>query len=368
MTETNPLLTRSYADAVVTSRFQDLFGRAPAQAGLDYWGNWLTQDAKNYDGLSQTLLNGASEEDLAYYNNRRNNTPDQTTDPVETTPARTVAPTTLPTTLAEVEPVVAPKQYAPRGSDLVEGRMNGLLASNSAYMQAARKAGERTAHSRGLLNSSLAGGAAQKAAIESALPIAQQDSQSIINANMAGYQGDIDSFLIGRQSEESSKLSAQDFMQDSALSAQNAKQDFVSNSKLSAQDAAQQIELDRIQQAGANYRQAVEMEWNHQMAIMELESNERSAIADAMTKLGDNFQAKLAGIQVDADLTAAAKTSAIRDLQDAYQANIASIGAIYGVAISWTGLDFETTEDPAPTPTTDTEDEYDGYQNRAGDA
>ena len=58
----------------------------------------------------------------------------------------------------------------------VQGQMSGLLADNGKYMQAARSRAAETANSRGLLNSSMAVGAGERAAIESAMPIAQQDA------------------------------------------------------------------------------------------------------------------------------------------------------------------------------------------------
>ena len=49
--------------------------------------------------------------------------------------------------------------------DSVVPRLNAMLDSNSTYMQTARAAGTRTAGRRGLLNSSIAAGAAESAAI-----------------------------------------------------------------------------------------------------------------------------------------------------------------------------------------------------------
>lgn len=210
---------------------------------------------------------------------------------------------TPPPTLATVEP------YRPEESETVEGRMNGLLASGSNYMTGARKAGERTTHARGLLESSLTTEASEKAAIEAALPIAQQDSASFVNAGMAGYQAALEGELVDRKASASSMLSAQ--------------------------EATQQLALDKQQQAGADYRQQTELDWKENISMTELGSQEKTAMANSMTSLGDNFQAKVAGIQVDPGLSVDAKTAAINDLQAAYQSNLRSLGSIYGVTISW---------------------------------
>ena len=149
------------------------------------------------------------------------------------------------------------KPYEPSGGALVEDRMAGLLEKGSPYLTAARNRALGTANKRGLLNTTMAAGAGEQAAIESALPIASQDAAAFHEAKMAGYQGDINSWLaeqgyghdiglaeqgyghdigiIGAQEAASSNLSAQDAAQAQALSTLQAGQ----AAGLSAQEAAQ---------------------------------------------------------------------------------------------------------------------------------
>jgi len=61
--------------------------------------------------------------------------------------------------------------------DTVQGRLSDLLSSESDYMTLARTKAHEEMNARGLLNSSMALGATQRAAIDSALPIAQQDAE-----------------------------------------------------------------------------------------------------------------------------------------------------------------------------------------------
>lgn len=68
-----------------------------------------------------------------------------------------------------------------QNDELVSNQLNGLLAGNSPYMQQARQAGLNQANNRGLLNSSIAAGNSQAAAISAGMPIAQADA--------AAYQG-----------------------------------------------------------------------------------------------------------------------------------------------------------------------------------
>lgn len=58
----------------------------------------------------------------------------------------------------------------------VSGRLNTLLQSDSPYLERARHRGRQVANRRGLLNSSMAAGASEAAAIDAALPIASADA------------------------------------------------------------------------------------------------------------------------------------------------------------------------------------------------
>ena len=63
-----------------------------------------------------------------------------------------------------------------QANETARSQLEGLLADNSLYMQNADLRGRETAANRGLLNSGMAAGNAQRAAIESGLPVALNDS------------------------------------------------------------------------------------------------------------------------------------------------------------------------------------------------
>lgn len=65
-----------------------------------------------------------------------------------------------------------PASFSPY--NVVTDNLNNLLSSNSAYIRNARQRGREQAASRGMLNSSMSAGAAQRAAIEGAMPIMSQ--------------------------------------------------------------------------------------------------------------------------------------------------------------------------------------------------
>lgn len=70
----------------------------------------------------------------------------------------------------------------------VQGQLDKILSSDSLYLQRAMSKAQAQANQRGLLNSTMAAGAGQAAAIDAALPIAQQDAQF----NFQGGQAQLD--------------------------------------------------------------------------------------------------------------------------------------------------------------------------------
>lgn len=122
--------------------------------------------------------------------------------------------------------------------DSTASRLTGLLSSDSKYIQTARAAGARTAGRRGLLNSSIASGAAESAAIAAAAPIASQDASQTFQRNQAVLEG-------GINLDTQTKLQEQQFAGQRGLNEQ--------------QNTAAQ-ELQRIQDAAAKERQQLEIE------------------------------------------------------------------------------------------------------------
>ena len=60
-----------------------------------------------------------------------------------------------------------------------EGRLHGMLGRGSAYMDAAKRTAKEQMAARGLTDSSMAVGAAHRAAVQSAAPFAMQDAQML---------------------------------------------------------------------------------------------------------------------------------------------------------------------------------------------
>lgn len=256
----------------------------------------------------------------------------------------------------QVIPEEEPK-YETTPEETVEGRMEGLLSSGSSYLEAARTRGAQFAEKRGLLNTSMAAGATEAEAIKSALPIAQQDAgymqsrglatqQGGIQTGLYETQGEISGGLLEQEGEQAKELSVQESEQalgretalttqrgeiQSGLSTQEAEQ----RADLSTQEAGQAITIENIQQEGANYRLGLENEMRDKIAVMELSSQEKTSVGNAIAEMSNLFSEELANIQRDPNVPSHLKTDVIRSLQTSYQSNLESVANIYGVKLEW---------------------------------
>lgn len=119
----------------------------------------------------------------------------------------------------------APSTYDPGDTGTVSGQLDGLLADDSSYMENAWESGQRNAASRGLQNSSLSSEASQKAAIDAALPIAQQDATTYATAGLSKQESDQDAALQSQLYGDSANLVNVEGAASSQLSSQEAAQE-----------------------------------------------------------------------------------------------------------------------------------------------
>lgn len=89
------------------------------------------------------------------------------------------------------QPVALPEYTDP--NTIVQNSLEAMLNPNSSYIQNARQRGVEFAQQRGGINSSIAAGAAERAALEAAAPLAQQVvdiQQNRENAQTANWLAD----------------------------------------------------------------------------------------------------------------------------------------------------------------------------------
>ncbi len=164
--------------------WNDYWGRTKA-GDSEAWGNGsLVRNAdggatyKSNTGQSTNFNAGMSIEDFAKSNSEvgnilYNNYGYKVADPVQV-PTFT-APTYTPPPVAAGAGAVTRETNA---NELTSSNLTKLLQSDSPYLQQARDKAMLTANSRGLVNSTLAAGAGESAAIDAALPIASADANA----------------------------------------------------------------------------------------------------------------------------------------------------------------------------------------------
>lgn len=160
-----------------------------------------------------------------------------------------------------------PTQIQPANTSggVVQGYLNDLLSQDSAYMRNAQQTGFNQASSRGLRNSSIAAGNAQKASIDASMPVLgqimglnnQRETQAFTaeqsqmdrnltvasqNANMAN-QTQLQNAMQAYQAQQSAidrTQSVNNKLLDSTLQAQQAQQDYTFRAWLQDSAARQQ--------------------------------------------------------------------------------------------------------------------------------
>ena len=197
-----------------------------------------------------------------------------------------------------------PSTDIPTGENTVEGRLQGLLLSESPYLKAAQADAVKASNRRGLVNSTMAATAGEKAAIDAALPIAQQDAGYLQNLGLQENQGKIQEGLYKTQGDISSALSAQGFQQDKVM--QDAE---LAWNKLDLQ-ARMDVETTRLSEENkAMFNETVNSISNDYMNdYMEIMANPNFATPEdkqtALNALAANTQqrydiaAKIAGVEL----------------------------------------------------------------------
>lgn len=297
------------AQADVAKIYEGITGHAPDVEGLQYWTG---RQAAGED-IGTAIAGAITPENVAGW--------------------RSGAYTPYNAPLPEKPKQPEYKPYTPPKVTSTAEAMTGLLQKESPYLTAARQRGKEYAAGRGLLDSSIAAGAAERSAIEASLPIAQQD---------AAYSQNIGT--IAAQEAASGRLSEQEAGQKLGLSEQEAAQRL----DLSGVEANQALALERVQQEGANLRQQAELDVKTAMDTMQLGSQERTSLGSSIANMGQSFSEQIANINRDPNVDAAAKTAAIETLSNAYQANIESLMSVYGVQIDWEPLKNVTVAEPEP--------------------
>jgi hypothetical protein len=193
---------------------------------------------------------------------------------VNTAQANAVTPTAVQQTAA---PVLAVNPT----TDTMAGQVNTIIAADSPLMQRAAAKANEASNSKGLLNSSMAVGAAQGAVMDAAMPIAQNDANAnrttaIANADMQKQNDQFNAQQQNAMNTTSAQLQTQ--VNQSNTQAQNA----VTINQL---DQANKVQLAQIQasyQGDMQANQGASTMFN--TAMSSINNIQQSTTMDAATK------------------------------------------------------------------------------------
>ncbi len=140
----------------------------------------------------------------------------------------------------------------------VQGQMNSLLDKGGDYMKRAETKGLQMANSRGLLNTSMAVGAAHGAAMDAAMPIATQDAQTYNNQSLTNQGYSNQANQVNTQNEQTTNLANQ--------AATNRSNEFNSSMQFdqwnAERDREQQEFMTRLNQSGSMQQMSAEASAN----------------------------------------------------------------------------------------------------------
>lgn len=233
-------------------------------------------------------------------------------------------------------------------NESVDDKLTGLLDTGSKYITQAKQAGVRTANRRGLMNSSIAAGSSEAAAIAAAAPIASQDAAQIAQKNNAVLEGSI-------QFDNSTRLQAQ---QDEAamtrqLSGQDAQKELTrldSELQTMRQREAQGFELTRQEKdnIAAMERQREQISSSERQALLGAEVSMRNTDVGAANDLKSMYLQSISNLSSNPKIKAADRNAYIAEFQRITNMSKPLETAISAVPLSW-GSTPATTQPVAST-------------------
>ncbi|GAA4108905.1 hypothetical protein ACFFTN_01490 [Aminobacter aganoensis] len=239
---------------------------------------------------------------------------------------------------SEAMPSIAPQQV----NDSVADKVTALSSQDSKLNQMARTEGLKSANRRGLLNSSMAVGAAQDAVIKNVLPIASQDASQDFarNENARNFeysmaaQNDAQAFA-GTQAGLDRTLQRE--MQASSITAAESQQirDIASREGLAAADRALQTMLVDKDIGFRTAENKLDRDLQQRIATLNLNSSDRNAAAQFLTSMEDMFNRSQQSIMANTALDATQRTQQLNAAKALRDKQLSFVEQMYDIDIKW---------------------------------
>lgn len=223
--------------------------------------------------------------------------------------------------------------YVDKDKSTVRGQLSSLLSSDSSYIKQAEEAGKRQAQERGMLNTSMAAGAARSAAIQQALPIAQQDAQTYAtaqgmeqSAQNQQTQTKTEAIVSGELSKQNAAIAAADQRLQNQFSAQ-----------MQGASESNKVLLQDMQNQHQTFLHNMEQEHQALLQQEDITAKKAEYIASSASTIMQNYQISVENMLTDPDflnLGTEAVNNGINQLQQIARNSINFVGASSGVDLT----------------------------------
>ena len=254
----------------------------------------------------------------------------------------------------------------PSQSSSVADNLTGLLDSNSKFTKAARTRTKQEFNRRGLVNSSMAVQAGEVAAINTALPIAQQDAAQSHASGLLSQdaslrlkaqtqaegatEGLLDKDITGKLVSQTQAEGSKRELLDTDIAGQLTSQTQAEGSReglldtqlagdLTAQTQQETAQSDIVdkQIAGNVALRNLDIASQQAIATMNVDSNDRDRATSISAIMLNSISAARTAINNNTAMPAAQRAIALEDLAEREQANLNLVEQLYEVDIQWPG-------------------------------
>jgi hypothetical protein len=231
-----------------------------------------------------------------------------------------------------------PTQWKVDNSQTVQGQIGGIIKKDSPLMQLAKTEGLQQANARGLLNSSMAVGAAQDSVYRAATPIATQDADTYARA--AGYNADTANQFARANADienQSRSFGAQAINRANEFNATNTFNASESQKDRTFKAGESQKERD-YQDWQSNKQRAFDKQQNEfnanvkaSLAQIENDANFNQQLQQTFGSLSQSFNNSITAINSDPNMDQQSKDYTIKQLYDSYKAQLSLLSAVGSV-------------------------------------
>jgi hypothetical protein len=231
--------------------------------------------------------------------------------------------------VASVDPSI---RHIDQAKETVSGQLDALIRADSPYLQMARSGAMQAANARGLLNTSMAAGAGEAAAIGAATPIAQSDAAIYGTASRDNQAAENAARALNAEASNRASLQTADAANKTTLMAQEQSHQY-------AMQTLKGEQAEMLANIEANYKTLIQAS---------------ASAAQFYTAMANNIAAVMADPKTDA----ATKQGAVDKLNTLLQSGLTIIGATGNIDLTglldFTGegaLNYAPPQpEPEPTP------------------